>query len=273
LKIYHDKSFMDITTFKIGGSIENLYYPTTTKEIATLLSSPCRFHVIGAGSKILAGDGPFENVICTQRLDRLNFEGNKLRADAGAYTPTVSTECVKRGLSGTEFLIDIPATVGGAVIMNAGFMGHEMSQICTSVEYVNFRGEIKEISDIQWARRWCSLQGAGVVTAATLHLIPEDTDKIKKRLEEYHKIRASRQPQGVASAGGIFVNHRVLSDILKTLPYLKYGDAEIVADCPNFIINNGSATFDEVMHLIRLIESHAQRLFSVKMKREVRVMT
>ena len=149
----HGKSFKDLTTFKIGGVIENLYYPTTTEEVATLLRSGNAFHIIGAGSKILANNGPFENVICTRLLNKTSFEGTKLRVGAGAYTPSVSVECMKRGLSGTEFLADIPATIGGAVIMNAGFMGHDMSKICVSVEYVTLTGEIKETTDIQWSRR------------------------------------------------------------------------------------------------------------------------
>ena len=270
MEVYHNKSFKDLTTFKIGGPINNLYYPATTKELATLLSTRHKFHIIGAGSKILAGDGPFENVICTQRLNRLHFKGNTLRVDAGAYAPTISLECSKRGLSGTEFLIDIPATIGGAVFMNAGFMGHDMSQTCASVEYVSFNGKIKETTDIRWARRWCSLQGVGVITSVTLNLTPEDTDKIMARLEEYHKIRATCQPQGMASAGGIFINHRVLPGILKGLPYLRYGDAEIVERSPNFIVNHGSATFGDVVHLINLIEKHAHVL-GLSMDREIKI--
>jgi len=272
MKIYHDKPFKDLTTFKIGGLIENLYYPETTKEVATLLSSLHRPHIIGAGSKILASDNSFEHVICTKLLNQLYFEENTLRVGAGTYAPMVSNECLKRGLSGTEFLIDIPATIGGAVIMNAGFMGNDMNQICASIECVTFDGKIREITDMKWARRWCSLQGVGIVTAVTLHLIHRDMDKIKRRMEEYHKVRVSRQPQGVASAGGVFVNYGALQDILKILPYLRYGDAEIVERCPNFIVNHGSATFEEVLHLINLIEEHAL-ILGVSMNREIKIIS
>ena len=267
----HGKTFKDLTTFKIGGVIENLYYPTTTEEVATLLRSGNAFHIIGAGSKILANNEPFENVICTRLLNKTHFDGNKLRLGAGSYAPSVSVECMKRGLSGTEFLVDIPATIGGAVIMNAGFMGHEMSQICVSVEYVTLEGEIKETTDMQWGRRWCSLQGKGVVTAVTLSLMPKDSSTIKNLMEEYHNIRVSRQPQGVASAGGVFINHRVLPEVLREIPYLRRGDAEIVGECPNFIVNHGEASFEDVMHLINLIEEYANRI-GVSMDREIKIM-
>uniref|UniRef100_A0A6M3M4U8 UDP-N-acetylmuramate dehydrogenase n=1 Tax=viral metagenome TaxID=1070528 RepID=A0A6M3M4U8_9ZZZZ len=270
MKVLHGKSFKGLTTFKIGGVIENLYYPTTTEEVATLLCSDNTFHIIGAGSKILASEGSFENVLCTRLLNKTHFEGTQLRVEAGAYAPSVSVECMKRGLSGVEFLIDIPATIGGAVIMNAGFMGHEMSGVCASVEYVTLEGEIKETTDIQWSRRWCSLQGAGVVTAVTLNLTKKDSAKIKKQMKEYHKIRVSRQPQNVASAGGIFINHAVLPWVLEEVPYLRCGDAEIVEGCPNFIVNHDRATFEEVMHLINLIEEHAQGI-GISMKLEVKI--
>ena len=272
MEVYHNKSFKDLTTFKIGGPINNLYYPATTKELATLLSTRHKFHIIGAGSKILANNDPFENVICTRLLNKTHFDGNKLRLGAGSYAPSVSVECMKHGLSGTEFLADIPATIGGAVIMNAGFMGNDMNQICASIECVTFDGKIREITDMKWARRWCSLQGVGIVTAVTLHLIHRDMDKIKRRMEEYHKVRVSRQPQGVASAGGVFVNYGSLQDILKILPYLRYGDAEIVERCPNFIVNHGSATFEEVLHLINLIEEHAL-ILGVSMNREIKIIS
>jgi len=271
VKTYHDKSFKDLTTFKIGGVIKNLYYPTTTEEVATLLRGDTSFHVIGAGSKILANDEVFENVICTRLLNKTSFEGTKLRVGAGVYAPSVSVECMKRGLSGTEFLADIPATIGGAVIMNAGFMGHDMSQICVSVEYVTLTGEIKETTDIQWSRRWCSLQDAGIVTSVTLTLTIKDSSTINTIMEEYHEIRVSNQPQGVASAGGVFINHRDLIRILSDVPYLRYGDAEIVELCPNFIVNHGEASFDEVMHLINLIEEHAENI-GVSMKREIKIL-
>ena len=272
MRILHGKSFKELTTFKIGGTIGSLYYPTTTEEVATLLRSDNDFHIIGAGSKILAGDGVFDNVICTRLLNSTSFEGTTLRAGAGVYAPSVALECMKRGLSGAEFLVDIPATMGGAVVMNAGFMGHEMSQICTSVEYVTLTGEIKETTDIQWSRRWCSLQGAGVVTAVTLKLIPEDIDKIEKRLEEYHKIRTSRQPQGVASAGGIFINHKRLNEVIENLPYLRRGGAEIVASSPNFIVNHGSASFEDVIHLVKLIKKYAYETFGTTLREEVQVL-
>ena len=272
MKVLHGKSFKDLTTFKIGGVIENLYYPTTTEEMATLLRRDINFHIIGAGSKILADEGLFENVICTRLLNKTHFEGNKLRVEAGAYAPSVSVECMKHGLSGTEFLIDIPATIGGAVIMNAGFMGHEMSQICTSVEYVTLEGEIKETTDIQWCRRWCSLQGVGVVTAVTLNLTPKDSSKIKKQMKEYHKIRVSHQPQDVASAGGIFINHKRLNEVIENLPYLRRGGAEIVASSPNFIVNHGSASFEDVIHLVSLIKKYAYEMLGTTLREEVRVL-
>ena len=271
MEIYHDKSFKDLTTFKIGGPIENLYYPSTTEELASLLSTEHRFHVIGAGSKILAHDNTYKHVICTKHLNQYRFNKNTLRVAAGVYAPTISAECIERELTGAEFLIDIPATIGGAVIMNAGFMGRDMSQICSSVEYVTFEGEIKETTDIKWARRWCDLRGKGVISMATLNFYHENPDKILERCEEYHRIRVMRQPQGVASAGGVFVNHKVLRDVLQLLPYLKYGDAEIVKDCPNFIINHGNATFDEVIHLINLIEEHAS-IIGVSMNREIKIL-
>jgi len=276
----HDKSFKDLTTFKIGGPIKNLYYPETTEDVVALLKTGERFHIVGGGSKILADDGPFKNVICTKYLNNIYFDGSTLhsglsfdddvlRVGAGVSAYATAIGCMMHGLSGTEFLIDIPATVGGAVVMNAGFMSQEMSQICSSVEYVTLKGEVKETKDIKWSRRWCDLQGKGIVTKATLNLKTEHTKKIKTRLRNYHKLRFS-QPKNVASAGGIFINHHILPLIINTLPYLRYGDAEIVESCPNFIVNHGNATYDDVLYLITMIE-HYGKLLDIDLVREVKI--
>lgn len=272
MKTYHDKSFRDITTFKIGGPIENLFYPESTEELQALmvLLKGKRFSVIGAGSKILAGYGPFKNVVCTTKLKGLIFNDTKLEAAAGELTPHVARECAKRGLSGLGFLIDIPATIGGAVFMNAGFVGQDIERVCVAVEYVSFEGQVRETRDIQWKRRWCSLQNLqGVITKATFQL--GKSEQTQSWLELYHKIRDEHQPRNAASAGGIFINHKVLPNIISALPYLRYGDAEIVKNCPNFIVNHGSATFEEVLHLISLIESYASTL-GFSMDKEIKIM-
>jgi len=273
--IYHNKSFKDITTFKIGGPIENLYYPSNTEDLKSLVKQlkEEKYYLVGAGSKILAANRSFKNVVCMKMFEKkMSFNGCFVDVGAGAYAPQVSYKCTDFGLSGLEFLVDIPATMGGAVVMNAGFMGNEMSQICESVSMVDSEGESIELDDIKWSRRWSSIQNIdGIVTNVRLKLLPSTTIEIKKRIKSYQNIRLDNQPMGFANAGGIFINHIVLRDVVKYLPYMRQGDAEIVANCPNFIINHGSAKFDEVLHLINLIEEHAKTL-GISMKREIKIM-
>ena len=195
MNVDHNKYFKDLTTFKIGGLIENLYYPETTEDVVALSSNFPNLHILGMGSKILANEGPFKHVLSTLQLNKIHIGKNIIRVGAGVYAPSITYEASKRGLHGTEFLINIPASIGGAVIMNAGFMGYDMSQICVSVEYVNYEGEIIETSDIQWDRRWCSLQGKGIVTTVTLGLTDGDINEIMKDMVTYQKIRVSSQPQ------------------------------------------------------------------------------
>jgi len=275
LRIYHDKSFKDITTFKIGGAIENLYYPEDIEDVQVLMEQLTgkQFHVIGAGSKILADQGPFQNVICITMLNGLTFKNTELEAMAGTSAPYTSRECARRGFSGLEFLIDIPATLGGAVYMNAGFMGNEMSQICESVSMVDSKGKEVEFEDIKWARRWSSIQNIdGIVTKIRLKLIPSTKIEIKKRIKHYHGIRLNRQPRGLPSAGGIFINHERLNEVIEKLPYLRRGGAEIVASSPNFIVNHGFASFEDVIHLVKLVKKYAYEKLGITLREEIRVL-
>jgi len=274
--VVKNKSFKEITSFRIGGKIRNLYVPVTIEDLKHLFSALKgeTFYLVGAGTNILASNQEFQHVITMRMFNKtLEFHGTNLVAYAGNTTRRVALECARHRLSGFEFLIDVPGLIGGGIAMNAGCFGHEVSQILKEITFLTVDGKTQNITDFQFKRRYCDVQERkGAIIAGKFKLKQMCKTEIDATMENYVKYRRDNQPLRYPSAGGIFKNYDLLPTILPFLKDKRIGDAEICMSSPNWILNKGKAKFSDVTQLIHNLQTLAKEKLDKTLELEVKIL-
>ena len=199
---------------------------------------------------------------------------------AGATLPAVAGFAQRSGLEGLAPMAGIPGTIGGAVIMNAGAYGGEMSQVVTRVDAIA-RSDGKPIRfegrALGFAYRHSAMMDAGViVTDVTLRLTPGDPDAIARRTEELLVARREKQPLEYPSAGSTFKRPegafaaKLINDA--GLKGLRIGDAQVSEKHAGFIVNLGSATASDILALMAEVQSRVLAASGITLEPEVRIL-
>ncbi|MEQ8236307.1 MAG: UDP-N-acetylmuramate dehydrogenase [Syntrophomonadaceae bacterium] len=282
--VSRDEPMQSHTTFRIGGPADVLVTPSNIQELKTALKF-CRDHdlpvfVFGAGSNLLVGDRGIRGVTIKigTFLNQVRVENNRIYAQAGVGLGNLARQAALLSLSGLEFAEGIPGSLGGAVVMNAGAYGGEMSQIVTAVEAVSPTGEERtfQAAEIGFGYRESIFQHNGyLVTAAYLELHPGERSTINQTMLEYAKNRRAKQPLEFPSAGSVFRRPPgyFVGPMLEQLGLKGYriGGAEVSQKHAGFIINTGSATARDVLDLIAHVKRVAKENLGVELETEIRV--
>ena len=199
---------------------------------------------------------------------------------AGASLRAVANFAQEHGLGGMASIAGIPGTIGGAVIMNAGAYGGEMSQIVTRVDALALsdgKPSYFEAEDLGFAYRHSAMMDAGViVTNVTLSLTPADPAEIAARTQELLKTRREKQPLEYPSAGSTFKRPegyfaaKLMDDA--GLRGLRIGDAQVSEKHAGFVINRGYATASEILALMEEITRRVENQSGVILEPEVRIL-
>lgn len=272
------------TTFKIGGPADLFVEPTTMAELSFALRTIHEFDVpvtiIGCGSNILVKDGGIRGAVVSVRhmIQIMDCNDNVLCIGSGYMLKDASEFAWENGLTGLEFAIGIPGTLGGAVFMNAGAYDGEMSHVVTAVRAVDFQGNIKEYdaSHLDFAYRHSIFHdNHEVIGEVIMTLKPGDKAAIKARMDELTEKRESKQPLEFASAGstfkrppGYFAGTLIEQTGLKGL---SVGDAQVSHKHAGFVINTGSASAKDVLDLIAEVQRRVYDQHGVHLEPEVRM--
>jgi UDP-N-acetylmuramate dehydrogenase len=263
------------TTLRVGGPAAALIEPKSQDELMRLIrglgEQDISWRVIGRGSNMLVSDDGFPGVVI---LLASGFAGIKseeagdcrlVRASAGCPLPKLVAWCTGKGLGGLEFAVGIPGSVGGAIIMNAGAWGQEISSVLESFEVVTAGGDFRRLQAAAEKfeyRRWHGEKGM-IVTAGIFRLRPEEPAILAERCSRYLQERRQRQPVGAASAGSFFKNPpaQVAGRLIDEagLKGMRIGGAMVSDRHANFLVNDGHATAGDFVALMRLIQ---ERVFS-----------
>lgn len=274
------------TTLKIGGDAGRFYQPNTIDELIALmqelrnLDEP--WFVLGGGSNLLVSSGGVKgSVIRTAQLTRMvNPEPGIIEADAGARLPHLARFAGSKGLSGFEFSVGIPGTVGGGVIMNAGAHGSCMANIIESVTIFDTKtAQVKTLSnsELGFQYRKCNLDFAQhVVLSARFKLTEERPETIEAKTKHNEEYRWKTQPLGYPNAGSTFKNPEPTRGAGLLLDQagakqLKEGPAEVSAMHANFVINTGGATSADVTTLLKRMQDCVYTAFEVKLHPEWKI--
>ena len=272
------------TTFKIGGPADLFVEPTTMAELSFALHTIHEFDVpvtiIGCGSNILVKDGGIRGAVVSVRhmTQIMDCNDNTLCIGSGYMLKDASEFAWENGLTGLEFAIGIPGTLGGAVFMNAGAYDGEMSHVVTAVRAVDFQGNIKEYdaSHLDFGYRHSVFHdNHEVIGEVIMTLKPGDKAAIKARMDELTEKRESKQPLEFASAGstfkrppGYFAGTLIEQTGLKGL---SVGDAQVSHKHAGFVINTGSASAKDVLDLIAEVQRRVYDQHGVHLEPEVRM--
>lgn len=307
-KVKVDEPMAKHTTFKIGGPAAFYVVVSDSDKLVQLLrfldEQGIPHFYLGGGSNMLVNDTGYDGVVIKYTAKNIDIRGNRVVADAGCSTAEVARESVKANLTGFEWGVGVPGTIGGAVRGNAGAMGKEMKDDVLGVD-VYMDGEIAQLSnaDCRFAYRHSRFkEHPAMILRVTLELEPsESKDGMKKALAAL-QYRNETQPKGVASTGCIFKNvdielnennrarlleqfdtgEQVIQQFLRVgkisagwlvehvgLKGTKVGQAEISPVHGNFIVNLGGATAADVQSLIEQAKQKVYDTYGYELEEEI----
>jgi len=283
-KVWTDEPLANHTTWRIGGPADLLIQPKDKDSLQAALQIIHRheipWSVIGRGSNLLVRDGGIRGAVLkvAEGLSHCEFKGEEVCVGAGYSMIRLAMETGKRGLTGMEFAGGIPGTVGGAVYMNAGAHGSDLSRILIDAEILFEDGERKVLTneEMSFSYRTSLLQKRkGIVIEARFRLRAGDRKEIASTLAANKERRRLTQPLQMPCAGSVFRNppgdHAGRLIEAAGLKGYKIGGAQVSEKHSNFIVNCGGATATDVLTLINYVRSTIQSQFGIDLHPEVLV--
>ncbi len=269
------------TTFKIGGNADVWVKVKNTEELKAVLNLTreydAPYFILGKGSNLLVSDKGIEGVVISlDGLDSVNIDGDTVVCGAGASLRAVCLAAQKESLSGLEFAYGIPGTVGGALYMNAGAYGGEMSQVVVSATAIDSKGNVIKLSltDMQLGYRTSAFKNNRlIITSVTFKLKQGNSAEIKAAMDDFFSRRRDKQPLEYPSAGstfkrpqGYFAGALIEQNDLKGV---SVGGAQVSEKHAGFVINKGSATCEDVLSLIKKVQDTVKSADGVDLEPEV----
>jgi len=277
-------------TLQVGGPARAIATPANREELQSLLAALARlavcWRVIGRGSNLLVSDAGYDGVIVMlgRKFAAIEQQAGKkvgetlVQVEAGCSLMKLVNWCAVQGLEGLEFAAGIPGSVGGAVVMNAGAWGKEMSVALASVTFLRGSGEFVERKkgDLAFSYRHLETEGMIAVVAEFL-LRAGDRQAIDIKCGELMRDRKEKQPQGQANAGSFFKNPAGLPAAGKLiqdagLKGVRIGGAQVSEVHANFLVNTGSATAQDFLDLMRVVQEKVLERFGVWLEPEVHIL-
>ncbi|MBQ2817611.1 MAG: UDP-N-acetylmuramate dehydrogenase [Clostridia bacterium] len=281
-ELLFDEPLSKHTTFRTGGNARALLLCENISDIKNAVSwakaNGVRFYILGNGSNTIAPDSGYDGLIIKlgKAFSEITVNGCEITACAGALLPKVASTALENSLTGFEFACGIPGSVGGALTMNAGAYGGEMSHIVKSARLIR-SGEVIEVTkdELDLSYRHSALMGTDdIITDVTYTLNKGDKDLIKQKMDELKAAREQKQPVELPSAGSTFKRPEgyfaaALIDECD-LKGRRIGGAEVSKKHAGFIVNIGGATTGDIIALIDAVKEEVYNKKGVMLEPEVR---
>lgn len=278
-----DEPLSEHTTFCIGGPADVYVVPDTPERVGVVIAA-CKefgvpYFVLGRGSDLLVADSGYRGCIIglADALDDVTVEGERICAQAGTTLGDVSEMACALSLTGFEFACGIPGTVGGAVFMNAGAYGGQISDVLESAQVLMPDGTVATlgVDELELGYRTSRVSKEGlVVLSATFKLTPGEEEAIRAAMNDYTERRESKQPLELPSAGstfkrpeGYFAGKLIMDAGLQGW---RSGGAEVSTKHAGFVVNIDHATAADVRAVIAHVQEEVFRQEGVNLEPEVR---
>ena len=284
--VERDYSLARLTTVRTGGPADFFARPSSEQELIDLLAwalqAGVEVGVVGSGSNLLIADDGFRGLAIKLAGELADFErdGQRLLAGGGARLPSAAAKAASWGLSGLEFGINIPGTVGGAVKMNANAYGGELAKVLEWVDVCTADGHDRRRPDqLDFAYRSSNLKDGEVVSRACFQLQGGEPEAIKETMGGMRGRRREAQPSGIKTFGSTFKNPeesegRTAGQLLEAAGCqgLARGGARFAPKHANFVENTGDATTADVLELMAEGRRRVHDRFGVILEPEVQVL-
>lgn len=272
------------TTFQIGGPCDFMVFPSTSKQIAAVITE-CRrlilpLYFLGKGSDLLVSDDGVAGVVLKlgTAFSQIAVRENELECEAGASLAAVCHAAYENGLSGLEFAWGIPGSAGGALFMNAGAYGGEIKDVISCAEHITQEGLTQRLNAGQLAlgyrHSFYSEHPEYCITRLRFSLRPAPKAEIKAKMDDLMERRKSKQPLEFASAGSTFKRppgHYAAALIEQCgLKGRSVGDAQVSEKHSGFLINRGNASCKDVEQLIQIVQEEVEKQTGCRLECEVR---
>ncbi|MFQ6677238.1 MAG: UDP-N-acetylmuramate dehydrogenase [Fidelibacterota bacterium] len=283
--LLENESMSAHTTYGIGGPAWAFITPNDENDISEILqfadSYSIPVYIVGSGSNLLVADEGINGIVITlgKSFRKLRISGNKIFAESGVMLGHLVKESMKNHLTGLESMIGVPGTIGGALKMNAGAFGSEISNCLKNIRVMNFSGIIKEleVSAIEFSYRFSTIKENEIIISAEFELEEASTETISKKREMASLGRKDTQPLRFRSAGSVFKNPKpdLAAGFLIDKAGLKgkrIGDSEISKQHGNFFINHGQAKASDIIDLIRIARKKVYEKFDIMLDLEIKTL-
>lgn len=281
MEISSEKDFdiKRLTTFKIGGKIKEVFFPQSLEEFEQILKENEGIKVFGnLSNTLISSDGYDGKIVLTTKMNNIKIDETRVVADAGVKGPKLSQEVYKNGLSGLEFMIGFPGSIGGEVCMNASANKQAISDTLTSVIcYSKDRGLVKFSKDeMEFAYRTSRCQCEDlIVLQAEFILSKKNKDEIQSQMESNLDFRKAHQPSlSLPNCGSIFKNPQGDSAgrLLETIgaKELTVGGVKVWENHANFIVNTNSGTSLDVITLMHTMYKKVKEKYNIELEPEIR---
>jgi UDP-N-acetylmuramate dehydrogenase len=286
--VERDYSLARLTTIRTGGHAELFARPGTIEELERIMAWAGRtgieVGVVGSGSNLLVADEGVRGLVLKldRELSEIELDGTRINCGGGARLPAVSAQAARAGLSGIEFGVNIPGTVGGAVRMNANAYGGELARALDWVDVVSSTGtERRSPEQLGFGYRRSGLAAGAVVARASFALARAASEDVRRTLADMRRRRKEAQPSGIKTFGSTFKNPtdpraggRSAGQLLEAAGCrgLRVGGAGFSAKHANFVENLGDARTADVVALMIEGRRRVKERFGVELEPEVQAL-
>ena len=275
-----NKPLNNLCSYKTGGKARCYFEPRSVKQLLDSINyckeNKISFKIIGNGTNLLFSDKGYDGLIINlKNFSKIEIlKNDEIKAQAGVKLNNLIDFCAKFGYSGLENLYGIPATVGGATVMNAGAFNCQIFDYISVVETIKNNKFIRlDKENIKFSyRKTQFLHKDDAIISVRFNLKKDDPILIKERIKNFSLIINEKQPKG-RSCGSVFKNPKgyFAGELIEkaSLKGKKIGGAEVSSKHANFIIVNENCTSLDIKNLIELIEREVYNNFNVKLTKEI----
>ncbi len=272
--------------FNLGGSAEYFFKPKNKNQLIEFLKenkkNKLKITILGAGSNILIRDNGIKGVVIKlgTGFSEINIIDNEIiQVGAGALDRKISNFAKENGIGNLEFLSCIPGSIGGAVIMNSGCYGNDISKVLISINVIDMnKCEEKEIKseEIDFFYRGTNLPEKFIITSAKLKGKTDTKQSIEKKQKDLIEKKKLSQPSQIKTCGSTFkniTNEKKAWQLIKEAgcDQFKVGDAVISKKHCNFFVNNGNATSTDIEKLINKVKKTVNEKTGINLELEVKI--
>ena len=281
-----NESMAKHTTFKVGGNADIFVKVKNYNQLIDILNKKIDLPItiVGNGSNLLVKDKGIRGIVIKYTSNNINIlkndEENIVEVDAGVMNGVLAHHLLENGLTGFEFASGIPGTIGGAIYMNAGAYGKEISEVVRDITFINLKdNKIHTIKNnhCNFSYRNSIFMNMNVIIIkATMVFTKAEKNDIKRTMDKYQKKRLSSQPIEYPNGGSTFkrgegfITAKLIDEA--GLKGYKIGGAEVSTKHAGFIINSNNATAEDILKLVEHVQRQVYKKFNKKIELEMRVL-